>query len=119
MLKVQIIAAVIMLIGLCLIINMIRKKRLELKYALSWLTVIVILLVLDLFPLVLNYISYVFGIATPVNTLFVLGFCFSLIIIFVLTVAVSRLSEKVRQLAQAVALNEKKIMDLEEERNRV
>lgn len=48
-----------------------------------------------------------FGIADPVNMLFFLGFCFSLMIIFVLTVAVSRMSIRIKQMAQEIALHEK------------
>ena len=65
------------------------------------------ILVLDSFPLLINWISEELGIASPVNMLFFLGFCFSLMIIFVLTVAVSRMSIRIKQLAQEIALNEK------------
>ena len=47
--------------------------------------------------------------------IFFLGFCFSLLIIFSLTVALSRLSNSVRTLDQIVALNEKKLEELEQE----
>ena len=47
--------------------------------------------------------------------IFFLGFCFSLLIIFSLTVALSRLSNSVRTLDQMVALNEKRLQDLEQE----
>lgn len=110
--KIQIIIGVILVIGLIAIINMIRKRRLELKYALSWLVAIVFVLVLDCFPTLLNKISGMLGIWAPVNMIFFLGFCFSLMIIFVLTVTLSRMSERVRKLSQAVALNEEKIETL-------
>ena len=41
--------------------------------------------------------------------IFFLGFCFSLLIIFTLTVMLSRMAERVRKLAQAVAMNEEKL----------
>lgn len=63
--------------------------------------------VLDCFPPLVNWLSYELGIASPVNMLFFLGFCFSLVIIFVLTVAVSRMSIRIKQLAQEIALYEK------------
>lgn len=72
-----------------------------------WLMVGISILVLDSFPLLINWISEELGIASPVNMLFFLGFCFSLMIIFVLTVAVSRMSIRIKQLAQEIALNEK------------
>lgn len=114
--KIQIIIGVCLVIGLAAIVNMIRRRRLELKYALSWLMAIVFVLVLDCFPTLLTRISHVLGIWAPVNMIFFLGFCFSLLIIFTLTVTLSRMSERVRRLSQAVALNEEKIEKLLKEK---
>lgn len=114
--KIQIIIGVCLVIGLAAIINMIRRRRLELKYALSWLMAIVFVLVLDCFPTLLTRISLILGIWAPVNMIFFLGFCFSLLIIFTLTVTLSRMSERVRKLSQAVALNEEKIEKLMKEK---
>ena len=93
--KIQVIIAVIVVTALCVIINMIRAKNLELRYALAWLIVGVGILVLDCFP----------------GLMFFFGFCFSLVIIFVLTVAVSRMSIRIKQLAQELALHEKENAD--------
>lgn len=107
--KLQLIIGICLVVALLAIVNMIRKKKLELKYALSWLIAIVFVLIMDCFPVLLTRLSYFLGIWAPVNMIFFLGFCFSLLIIFVLTVTLSRMSERVRKLAQAVALNEEKI----------
>ena len=47
--------------------------------------------------------------------LFFLGFCFSLVIILVLTIAMSRMSVRIKNLAQEIALyeSEKKVADNE------
>lgn len=105
--RIQIIVAVIVLIALCVIVNMIRKKRLELRYALAWLIVGGGILVLDCFPKLITWLSRKLGIVSPINMLFFFGFCFSLVIIFVLTVSVSRMSIRIKQLAQELALHEK------------
>lgn len=55
---------------------MIRKKRLELRYALAWLIVGVGTLVLDCFPKLIKWISDLVGIAAPVNMLSFLDFVF-------------------------------------------
>ncbi|MDD3661044.1 MAG: DUF2304 domain-containing protein [Lachnospiraceae bacterium] len=112
--KLQMIAALILLAGMFYLIHMMRKRKLDIKYALSWMLMITVMLVVDLFPPILSLISYLFGIATPVNTLFFLGFIFSLVLIFVLTVSVSRLSERIRQLSQAMALLEQKVRESEQ-----
>ena len=95
----------ILIVGIALlllfILNMIRKRKLELKYALVWLIVLVILFIFALMPEKLQEIATTLGIYSPINMIFFLGFVFSLAIIFVLTV--SRLSARIRRLAQMVA----------------
>ena len=97
----------ILIVGIALlllfILNMIRKRKLELKYALVWLIVLAILFIFALMPEKLQEIATTLGIYSPINMIFFLGFVFSLAIIFVLTVTVSRLSARIRRLAQMVA----------------
>ena len=113
--KIQILVAVIVICALLVIVNMIRRKRLELRYALVWLGGGMGILVLDCFPALMNWLSKQMGIANPVNMLFFCGFCFALAIIFVLTVAISRMSIRIKQLAQELALFEGKEKDGKEE----
>ena len=114
-LKLQIVIAIAILAILAVLVNMIRKRSLELKYALVWMMVLAALLIFDCAPVLLNIVSNFLGIYAPVNMIFFLGFCFSLLIIFSLAVALSRLSNSVRTLDQMVALNEKRLQDLEQE----
>ena len=104
--RIQIIVGIIVLLALGVIINMIRQKKLELRYALSWLGVGVAILILDCFPQLITWLSRKVGIASPVNMLFFFGFCFSLMIIFVLTVAISRMSIRIKEWTQELALFE-------------
>lgn len=107
--KIQMIVALFIIFALCIIVNMIRKKSLELRYALSWLAVGIGVLILDFFPSLMEYMSDIMGIETPVNMLFFMGFCFSLGIIFVLTIAVSRMSVRIKKLSQELALFQKEM----------
>lgn len=107
--KLQIIVGICLFLALTVIVYMIKKRSLDLKYALSWLLALVFVLVLDLFPVLLTKLSRALGVWAPVNMIFFLGFCFSLLIIFTLTVMLSRMAERVRKLAQAVAMNEEKL----------
>lgn len=105
--KIQIIVAIFIIFALAIIVNMIRQKALELRYALAWIAVGIGVLILDIFPGMMEVLSKALGIASPINMLFFLGFCFSLIIIFVLTMVVSRMSIRIKELAQTMALYEK------------
>lgn len=112
-LRLQIIVGVIIVLSILTIGNMVRKKKLDLKYALVWLLVGCIVLIFDIFPGLLSVISEAVGIGIPVNMLFFLGFLFSLLIIFTLTVAVSKMSERVKRLTQELALLEKRLREQE------
>ena len=103
-LRIQIVIAVAAVIGILAICNMIRKNKLDLRYALIWIVVGLCVIVLDVFPGLLGGITECLGIELPINMLFFLGFCFSILIIFGLTKAVSDLSYKVKRLTQELAL---------------
>lgn len=113
--KLQMVIGFAILVVFAILVNMIRRRSLELKYALSWLTVLFALFVFDCAPGLLIVVSDFLGIYAPVNMIFFLGFCFSLVIIFSLTVALSRMSNSIRTLDQMVALNEKRLQELEQE----
>jgi len=111
-LKVQMIIGFVLLIAFIGLINLIRKRKIDLKYALLWLTLLVALAILVLFPAIMDEMAKIVGISSPVNMIFFTGFCLSLGIIFILTMVVSKLSERLRALAQAVALSEKRQKEL-------
>ena len=102
--RIQIIIAVLVICFLLIIISMIRNKSLELRYSLAWIIVGGGILILDLFPGLMETLAELMGIASPVNMLFFLGFCFSLVIILVLIIAIS---VRIKNLAQEIALYEK------------
>ncbi len=113
--KLQIVIGIAILFVFAILVNMIRRRSLELKYALSWMAVLCALFLFDCAPKLLIVVSDFLGIYAPVNMIFFLGFCFSLVIIFSLTVALSRMSNSIRTLDQMVALNERRLQELEEE----
>lgn len=111
--RIQIIIAVGIILALVVMIDMIRRKALELRYALAWLVVGIGVLILDMFPGIMEWFAAFMGIELPINMLFFWGFCFSLVLIFVLTMAVSRMSIRIKNLAQELALYEKREEDRE------
>ena len=65
----------------------------------------------------LRYVVYVLrdilNIEIPVNLVFVLLFCFVLLVLLSVSVAISQLAEKAKRLAQSNALLEKRVRELE------
>lgn len=110
-LRIQIVIAIVLILALVGIANMVRKETLDLRFALSWLAVGVIVLILDIFPGIMDWLVHLLGIQLPVNMLFFFGFCFTLMLVFTLTLKVSRQSEQLKHLTQEMALLEKKIKE--------
>lgn len=108
---------ILVLIGVLALIfgmmNMVRKNKLDLKYAFPWLFLACGVGVFSFFDRLTDRLAAVLGVAVPSNMIFFLGFCFSLTIIFFLTLAVSRLSHKVKRLTQVCALLEERLKELE------
>ncbi len=103
--RIKCVIIVVLILGLLNIFGLIKRNKLELKYALSWLFLELGILIITLIPNLLNVISKVLGIYNEINMLFFLGFVFIILVIFSLTMSLSRNSERVRKMAQEIALN--------------
>lgn len=103
--RIKCVIIVVLILGLLKILGLIKKNKLELKYALSWLFLELGILIITLIPNLLNVVSKALGIYNEINMLFFLGFVFIILVIFSLTMSLSRNSERVRKMAQEIALS--------------
>ena len=111
--RLQLVIAVAAIAAILYIVTLVRIRRLELKYALIWFLVGILLLIFDLFPGLLPIMSTALGITLPINMLTFLGLVFVLMIIFSQTIVISNLTRKSKRLTQEVGLLYKKVEDLE------
>jgi hypothetical protein len=72
------------------------------------------MLLVVLFPRIINYVSKILGIVTPANAVFTLELFFLIVILMSITSIVSKLDEKMKKMIQYTALLEKRIRELEE-----
>ena len=109
---------VILLVGILLyillIIYLMKKGRMSLKYSLVWFLTGLVLLVCAVFPQAVGFCTSLLGIYSEVNGVFFVGVCFILLIILSLTSIVSGLSERLRNLVQTQGMLEKRVRELEE-----
>jgi len=103
---------------LLIILELIRRKYLRERYALTWLIAGSLFLVLSIRVDILYHISNFIGFSVPVNALFFFGILFLILIVLGLSVITSRLSEKNKILTQELALLKKRVSDLEKPRDR-
>lgn len=86
------------------IVNMVRTKKLKLKYALTWLLTGLSFVIMAVFPETLFFLARILHIELPVNALFLCVIFLILLIVFGLTVAVSRQATRIKNLIQELGL---------------
>ncbi len=111
----QIVMLLAVAVYFALLFLLLKKKSLHLKYTLLWIFSGILMLVLALFPHLLDWLAALIGIYEPTNALFSLVFFCVIIILMSLTAIASKQNERTKRLAQAIALLEKRVRELEEE----
>lgn len=99
---------------LIVIVSLLKRKKLNLKYTLVWLFCVACMFFATLFPTAVGNLAQFIGIETPINFVLVLEGLFVLLIILSLTVIVSHQNERIYRLVQTQAILEKKVRDLED-----
>lgn len=103
-LKLQLILLVITIVSTGQLVRMIVRYKLDLKYALLWILMAVTALCLAIFPKVSFKIAELLNVETPTNALFLLAILLILAILFSLTIALSRASNKIKNLSQELGI---------------
>jgi hypothetical protein len=106
--RIQIVAILASAALLLIVLELVRRKRFLERYALLWLFSAVVLLGLAIWRDFLSTLSDAIGIAYPPNALFVIAFGFVLVLLLHFSVAVSRLTDQSKVLAQRLALLEER-----------
>ncbi len=114
----HIIGIVSALVVLLFVLEMLRRGILREKFAVLWLLLSSVLLLLAIFPQILGTISSFLGIALPANLLFTLAAITLLLVCVQLSHEISRLETRTRRLAEELALLREKIENREEELGR-
>jgi hypothetical protein len=108
-LKVSIVAAVAAVILLLVILELIRSRRLQERYALLWLLTGLVILILAIWRGALERLASLVGISYPPSALFVLASFFVLLLLLHYSTVISKLSEQNMILAQRLAQLEHRV----------
>jgi hypothetical protein len=117
--RISIAAAIAAVILLLVILELIRSRRLQERYALLWLLTGIVIFVLAVWRGLLGRLSDLVGIAYPPSALFVLAAFFVLVVLLHYSTVISELSDQNRILAQRLALLEHRLDDESQRRDEV
>jgi hypothetical protein len=94
---------------LLVVLELVRRRRFLERYALVWIGCCVVLLVLSVWSGALTRLADLFGIKYAPNALFFIAFAFVLFLLLHFSIAVSRLADHSKLLAQRLALLEERL----------
>jgi hypothetical protein len=102
--RIQILLIVVTVGLLIFVLELVRRRHLQERYALLWILAAVVLVVLAVFRNLLDVVAHAIGIFYAPSALFVVAFGFVLILLLHFSLAVSRLADQNKVLAQYVGL---------------
>jgi hypothetical protein len=105
-LRIQILSIAASAALLLVVLEMVRRKAFLERYALLWLLSALVMLALSIWGGALKSLADLIGIAYPPNALFLVAFGFVLLLLLHFSLAVSKLSDQTKILAQRLALVE-------------
>ncbi|WP_423826950.1 DUF2304 domain-containing protein [Sharpea azabuensis] len=103
--------ALLVVIFAIVILNFVRKNKLTMKYALVWLVLSLISIIVLIWPGLLATISHLLGFQTMSNMVFLVAIIVLITICLNLSVIVSNQTKKITLLIQEVSLLKNKLED--------
>ncbi len=103
----RILLIVVSLFTTCYILKRIRQSKLQIEYAIFWILFSGVLIVFSLFPWLVSMFTRMIGMQLPVNFIFLLFIFVLMVKLFFMTIELSTLENKVKDLTQELALEEK------------
>ena len=89
------------------ILKRIRHAKLQIEYAIFWLIFAGMLLIISIFPNLMIMLTRAVGMQSPINCVFLLVIFTLMIKLFMPAIEHSQLEDKLRQLTQRLAIEEK------------
>lgn len=102
--RLQVLLILFLILSFILTVRQISRKKLDFKFGIGWLFLIIVLMILTIWPGLLLWMTHLVGIATPINFLLILGILLLVLIVFSLTKSVNQLQQKVTRMAQELAI---------------
>ncbi len=116
-LRISIAAAIAAAILLFVILELIRSRRLQERYALLWLLTGTVIFVFAVWRGLLSRVADLVGISYPPSALFIMAAFFVLLVLLHYSTVISKLSDQNRILAQRLGLLEHQLRESTEARD--
>jgi hypothetical protein len=101
----QILSIILSGVMLLVVLGLLRSYVLPEKYAVIWLLAAITGVVVSVFPGIVDAVAGFFGVAQPINLLFVAGFFIVLLLLMQLSLELARTRDELRKVVQSMAID--------------
>ena len=91
-----------------MIIRKIRQSKMQIESGIFWIVLALVLVVYSVFPQAADFCAHVLGIYATTNFLFLFAIFVLIVKVFFMSIHMSQLETKLKELVQQMALEEKK-----------
>ncbi len=95
------------IISLFYIIRKIRYSKMQIEYTLFWIVLSIIMILMAVFPQIVYWLAYMLGIMSPANMVYLFIIGILLVKVFMMTIEISNLENKLQALIQEVGISGK------------
>lgn len=106
------------IVTLIFIFITIKKTKMNIRYAIVWITWGIVVLILSIFPQLIVFLSILLGIALPVNTIFLIFMFLLYVMSFYLFIKVSQMSDEIKTLTYATAMLKKELEETKQNQHK-
>ena len=97
------------LLALLYILRKIRYSKLQIEYAVFWIFCSIMLVIISIFPGLVYKFCELLGMMSPAHAVYLVFIAILLLKVFMMTIELSQLENKVKELVQKIALDEKEM----------
>lgn len=105
--KLRIFLILLLILGLYMIIRTLNKKKLSMRYGMYWTIVFVFMLILIIFPNIIEFMAKMCGFKEAPNMLFLIAIFILFYIVFRIYVTITKLQEINKSLVQELSILKK------------
>ena len=98
-------------LSLVYVVWRIRNSKRQIEYALFWIVLAALMIVLSIFPQIVYWITIKMGMISAANVVYLFIIAILLLKVFMMTIELSSLENKVRELVQQLGIDEKERAD--------
>lgn len=109
----RIVLVIISVLSCYYVLRKIRKSQIQIEDSIFWIVFSGIILILSIFPQIAYFCSGMIGIESPVNFVFLVFIFILLFKIFLMSIKISQMEDKMRNLVQNIAIHNEEIKDKE------